>query len=104
MGTTVRPESHFPKEGKNVRRKTHDARFMLAEIGGNAFGVGTDTSGKEEEEEEERGTLGWSSHITLPGPTPVRPSETILATLNALMVECTESRGGLADRRGRGRQ
>ena len=97
MGTTVRPESHFPKEGKNVRRKTHDARFMLAEIGGNAFGVGTDTSGKEEEEEEEeeeRGTLGWSSHITLPGPTPVRvrPSETILATLNALMVECTESR------------
>ena len=39
-----------------------------------------------------RGTLGWSSHITLPVPTPVRSSETILATLNALMVECTESR------------
>ena len=28
---------------------------MLAEIGGNAFGVGTDTSGKEEEEGEEEG-------------------------------------------------
>ena len=101
MGTAVRTESHFPHDEKKVRR---DARFMLAEIGGNAFGVGTDTSGKEEEGERHSRVVK-PHYLTMPDSRPsVRPSETILATLNALMVECTESRGGLADRRGRGRQ
>ena len=65
---------------------------MLAEIGGNAFGVGTDTSGKEEEGERHSRVVK-PHYLTRPDSRPsVRSSETILATLNALMVECTESR------------
>ena len=45
-------------------------------------------------------SLPWSRNITSLVPS-VRPSEPILATLNALMVECTERIGRLTDRRGR---